>query len=231
MIAAPAERSKGGQNSAYEPLQCAFLFSRLDRSRIPKNMNRLLEKTIKEFDRINGEDPRRQKVGRKSYARELIFARKVYAWVERLNPSAPEDIRLAARSHTLRRWEIPRNRYRMDIGGYHQWRGATAAHAADAAAEILKRVGYPDVIVREVKRIIAGHRHPSDPDTQLLEDADVLAFLEIKLDDYLVRWDETKVQRILEGTWSKMSPAARGMALNMPLDSRVKKLIAGLPQN
>ncbi|MEK6683210.1 MAG: DUF4202 domain-containing protein [Nitrospirota bacterium] len=193
-------------------------------------MNKLLEKAIKEFDRINGEDPRQQRIGRKSYAREFIFAQKVYAWVERLSPSAPEDIRLAARSHTLRRWEIPRNGYRMDIGGYHQWRSATAAHAADAAADILKRVGYPDVIVREVKRIIAGHRHPSDPDTQLLEDADVLAFLEIKLEDYLARWDETRVRRILEGTWSKMSPAARGMALAMPLDPRVKKLIAGLPQ-
>lgn len=191
-------------------------------------MNKLLETAIKEFDRVNGEDLRQQTVGRKSYARELIFARKVYAWVERLDPSAPEDIRLAARSHTLRRWEIPRNRYRMDIGGYHQWRAATATHAADASAEILKRVGYPDAIVREVKRIITGHRHPSDPDTQLLEDADVLAFLEIKLEDYLARWDETKVQRILEGAWSKMSAAARRLALDLPLDSRVKKLIAGL---
>ncbi|MBI3810591.1 MAG: DUF4202 domain-containing protein [Nitrospirae bacterium] len=191
-------------------------------------MNKLLETAIKEFDRVNGEDLRQQTVGRKSYARELIFARKVYAWVERLDPSAPEDIRLAARSHTLRRWEIPRNRYRMDIGGYHQWRAATSTLAADAAAEILKRVGYSDAIVREVKRIITGHRHPSDPDTQLLEDADVLAFLEIKLEDYLARWDETKVQRILEGAWSKMSAAARRLALDLPLDSRVKKLIASL---
>ncbi len=191
-------------------------------------MNKLLEKAIKEFDQVNGEDLRQQTVARKSYARELIFARKVYAWVERLNPSAPEDIRLAARSHTLRRWEIPRNRFRMDIGGYHQWRAATATHAADAAAEILKRLGYSDMIVREVRRIITGHRHPNDPDTQLLEDADVLAFLEIKLEDYLTRWDETKVQRILEGAWSKMSSAARLLAMDLPLDSRVKKLIAGL---
>jgi hypothetical protein len=191
-------------------------------------MNNLLETAIKEFDRANGEDPRRQTVARKSYARELIFARKVYAWVERLNPSAPEDIRLAARAHTLRRWEIPRNRYRMDINGYHQWRSATASHAADAAAEILKHIGYADVIVREVKRIISGHRHPSDPDTQLLEDADALAFLEIKLADYLAQWDETKVLRILEGTWAKMSPEARRLAMGLPTDPRVKKLLTGM---
>jgi Domain of unknown function (DUF4202) len=190
-----------------------------------------LEKALKEFDRLNRRDPRRQTVNRRSYAREFIFAQKVHAWVERLNPSAPETVRLAARSHTLRRWEIPRNRYRMDIGGYHQWRDSTAAHAADAAADILKRVGYPERTIREVKRIINGHRHPGDPDTQLLEDADALAFLEIKLNDYLVRWDESRIRRILEGTWSKMSPGARRMALDLPMDSRVKKLIADLSQD
>jgi hypothetical protein len=186
------------------------------------------EIALKEFDRINRQDPRRQRVGGKSHPRELIFAKTVYAWVERLDASASEAVRLAARSHTLRRWEIPRNRYRMDVGGYHQWRGATAAHAADAAAGILKQVGFSEPIIQEVKRIINGHRHPSDPDTQLLEDADVLAFLEIKLEDYLARWDEAKVRRILEGTWSKLSMAARQMALAMKLDPRVRTLMTGL---
>lgn len=194
-------------------------------------MSALLEQALKEFDQLNRQDPRRQTVKRRSYARELIFSQTVHAWVERLNPSALETVRLAARSHTLRRWEIPRNRYRMDIGGYNQWRGATATHAADAAGEILKRVGYPEKTIREVKRIITGHRHPSDPDTQLLEDADVLAFLEIKLEDYLTRWDESRVRRILEGTWAKMSPAARQMALDLPMDPRVKKLVAAISQD
>jgi len=187
-----------------------------------------LEKALKEFDAINRQDPRRQRVGGKSHPRELIFAKTVYACLERLDASASEAVRLAARSHTLRRWEIPRDRYRMDVGGYHQWRAATAAHAADVAAGILKQIGFSDAIIREVKRIINGHRHPSDPDTQLLEDADVLAFLEIKLKDYLARWDEAKVRRILEGTWTKMSTAARQMALAMPLDPRVRTLMTGL---
>ncbi|MBI3596255.1 MAG: DUF4202 domain-containing protein [Nitrospirae bacterium] len=188
----------------------------------------LLEKALNEFDRVNRRDPRRQRVGRKSYARELIFAQTVFAWIERLDASASEAVRLAARSHTLKRWEVPRNRYRMDVGGYHQWRAATAAHSADAAAAILKRVGYPETTIREVQRIITGLRLPNDPGTQLLEDADALAFLEIKLGDYIAQWDEAKIRRILEGTWSKMSPPARRKAAELPLDPRVQMLITGL---
>jgi len=188
----------------------------------------LLIKALKEFDAINRQDPRRQRVGGKSHPRELIFAKTVYAWVERLDAAASEAVRLAARSHTLRRWEIPRNRYRMDVGGYHQWRAATATHAADAAADILKRVGYSEQTILEVKRITTGHRHPGDPDTQLLEDADALAFLEIKLGDYIAQWEEAKIRRILEGTWSKMSPLARQRAAELPLDPRVRMLMTDL---
>ncbi|HET6464386.1 MAG TPA: DUF4202 domain-containing protein [Nitrospiria bacterium] len=190
-----------------------------------------LEKALKEFDRINRQDPRRQRVGGKSHPRELIFAKTVYAWVERLDASASEAVRLAARSHTLGRWEVPRDRYRMDVSGYHQWRAATATHAADAAARILKRVGYPEQTILEVKRIITGHRHPGDPDTQLLEDADALSFLEIKLGDYIAQWDEAKIRRILEGTWSKMSPPARQRAAELPLDPRVQRLMTDLKKN
>jgi Domain of unknown function (DUF4202) len=186
------------------------------------------ENALKEFDRVNRRDPRRQTVNRKSQPREFIFARTVYAWVERLDPSASEAVRLAARSHTLRRWEIPRDRYRMDTVGYHEWRTVTAAHSAEAAAAVLKRAGYAEAAIREIRRLITGARHPQDPDTQLLEDADCLSFLEIKLAGYMTRWDEAKIRRILEGTWSKMSPAARHRALEIPLDPRVKKLILEL---
>lgn len=188
----------------------------------------LFEKSLKEFDRINRRDPRRKTVNRKSQPRELIFAQTVFAWVERLDPDASETVRLAARSHTLRRWEIPRDRYRMDTVGYHEWRSATAAHSAEAAAAVLKRAGYGESAIREVRRLITGLRRPQDADTQLLEDADCLAFLELKLGDYMTRWDEDKIRRILDGTWSKMSPIARHRALELPLDPRVKKLVAEL---
>ena len=191
-------------------------------------MSKPFEKALREFDAVNGRDPRTQTVEGKTYPRELIFARQVYAWVERLNPSASEEVQLAARSHTLKRWEIPRSGYGQDTTGYHAWRQATARHSAKAAEEILKRVGYPENRIRRVKQLITWQLFPRDPDAQLLEDADCLAFLEMKLADYLGQWDEAKVRRILSGTWSKMSEAARRKASDLPLDPRAKKLLSGL---
>jgi hypothetical protein len=193
-------------------------------------MSKLFEKALRAFDQVNALDPRTQTVQGKSYPRESIFARRVSAWVERLSPEAPEAVRLAARSHTLRRWEIPRNRYSMDTAGYHEWRAATAAHSANAAEAILKQIGYPEEAIGYVTQLITWKRFPQDPNAQLLEDADCLAFLEIKLSEYLEQWEDDKVRRILNGTWRKMTPTARHKALELPLDQRAKNILEGFKQ-
>ena len=191
-------------------------------------MSTPFENAVREFDEINGRDPRTQIVKGQNHPREQVFVRRVSDWVERLNPSASEAVRLAARSHTLRRWEIPRGDYRKGPAGYHEWRRATARHAADAATEILRETGIQEKTVQKVRGLITWELFPHDPDAQLLEDADCLAFLELKLTDYLGRWDEAQVHRILQGTWGKMSAAARRQALTLSLDQRVKEMIGRL---
>lgn len=186
----------------------------------------MLEIALQEIDKTNREDPRMQTVGGTTHPREWIFAQTVSKWMDRLNPNAPEAVRLAIRGHTLRRWEIPRNRFPMDTVGYHKWREATAKHSAKWTAEILNRVGYPDEVIEAVRKLITREIPPNHPDAQLLEDADCLAFLEIKLDQYLSEWDDQKMERILHGTWRKMSPEAHQAAQGLPLDPRIKKIIS-----
>ena len=194
-------------------------------------MNERFDRAMEEFDAANRRDPRRLSVQGTRHPREMIFSRRVQDWVERLDADASEGVRLAARAHTLRRWEIPRERYPRDTPGYHAWRKATAAHSARAAGEILGRLGYPPETVDRVRRLITGELFPSDPDAQLLEDADVLVFLEIKLSDYLGQWKEAKTARILQGTWAKMSPRARRAARDLSLDAGIRALIARLPED
>ena len=187
----------------------------------------LLQETLREFDDANRLDPRSQKVAGILHPRELVFSQRVSEWINRLSPEASESVRLAARSHTLRRWEVPRDRFAMDTAGYHQWRCATAEHSAREASHILERRGYPNAMVERVASLIKRELFPQDPDAQLLEDADCLVFLEIKLEEYLSQWDEEKVARVLRGTWSKMSESARGLAMDLPVPPEVRKVLEG----
>jgi Domain of unknown function (DUF4202) len=187
-----------------------------------------LLRAIDAFERINGLDTRRQRFQGHDRPRELVFSERVSHWLLRLAPDASETVRLAAAGHTLRRWEIPRDHYPHDTAGYHAWRDATAAHSAEVTEALLRPIGYSDELIQRVGRLVRREDFPRDPDAQLLEDADCLAFLELKLADYLHQWDEDTLTRILHGTWSKMSEQARALAQLALLDPRIKHLLERL---
>ena len=164
---------------------------------------------IKGFDQVNQQDPRTEIVDGDTMPKELLFARRVYGWIEKLVENPSETLLLAARSHTLRRWAIPRDRYAMTTHAYHQWRQALAELHAEEAEKILAEVGYGTETMDAVRKLITKASWPADNDALALADADCLVFLETKLGHYVDQWDEEKMSRVLRQTYSKMTPRAR----------------------
>lgn len=181
--------------------------------------------TIRRIDEANGEDPRTELVDGLAKARELLFARRVYDWVQKLVAEPSEELLLAARGHTLRRWMIPRDRYPRTTPGYRQWRKSLAAFHADQAAGILHEVGYPDATITRVRALILRENWRDDPEGRELEDADCLVFLETKLEGYLDEWEEKKTVNILKKTLRKMTPAAQELAGSLRLSDRCAELL------
>jgi len=180
---------------------------------------------IRRIDEANGEDPRTELVDGTSQARELLFARRVYEWVLKLVAEPSEELLLAARAHTLRRWMIPRDRYPMTTPGYHQWRDALAAFHADQVECLLREVGYPPQTIERVKALIIRQDWRNDPDGHILEDADCLVFLETKLEGYIDAWNEKKTVNILKKTLRKMTSDGKEHAGKLQLSDRCAELL------
>ncbi|MCH8881260.1 MAG: DUF4202 domain-containing protein [Planctomycetes bacterium] len=180
---------------------------------------------IKKIDAANQEDPRSEMVDGRPQPRELLFAQRVYQWVEQLAEDPSEELLLAARAHTLRRWMIPRDRYPMTTVGYHQWRNALAQFHADEAETILHAAGYPAEQIQSIKDFITKKNWPENKEACVLEDADCLVFLETKLSDYIDDWQDTKTLRILQRTIRKMTPEARTRAFQLKLGERERELV------
>jgi len=184
-----------------------------------------LERAIGAMDAVNARDPQTASFRGREGPRELIFAQCVYEWVRRLDPAASETLQLAARGHTLERWVVPRSEYPMDRAGYHAWRDACAEHHANVAGRILKEQHFDDESIHKVAALTLKKNLPGDPEAQTLEDADCLAFLEMKLADYVDEWEPDKAVRILKRTLRKMSPKAREIANTLELDPRARRLL------
>jgi hypothetical protein len=183
------------------------------------------ESAIAAFDQANAEDPTPEQVGGVARPRELVHAERLAAWVERLEPSPSEALRLAARCQHLQRWKIPRSSYPEGRVGYLQWRTQLARFHADRAAEILASAGYDRALIDQVRRINLKQGMRSDPDVQTMEDALCLSFVEHEFDAFAAKHDDQKLIEILRKTWKKMSPRGREAALALDVSPRLRELL------
>ncbi len=168
--------------------------------------------TLAAFDAANAGDPNRDE----GQPKELLYARRMSAMLERFAPEASESVRLAVRAQHIRRWETPRASYPEDRQGYLQWRSSLYAFHAETAGRILAENGYDAETIGRVKAAVGKKGLKSNAETQLLEDVTDLVFLEHYLAGFFARhpdYDEAKWIDILRKTWRKMSPAARAFVL------------------
>jgi hypothetical protein len=180
---------------------------------------------IARFDAANARDPNTTIVNGSPQPKELIYAKRMTEWLDRLEPNASEPVQLAARAQHLMRWSIPRSAYPMDRPGYLKWRTTLYDFHAEKAAEILREVGYDDQTIGRVRSLIRKEKIKTDPQMQLLEDVICLVFLENYFAEFAADHDEEKLIRILRRTWAKMSPRGHEAALGIEMPERERSLI------
>jgi hypothetical protein len=178
-------------------------------------------RAIAAIDAVHAEDPEKDAAGE---ARELVYARRMSAWLEKLAPDASEALRLATRCQHLRRWAIPRAGYPEGKIGYLRWRKEEALAHAALAGEILARAGY-GAEVKHVQSLIKKERIKHDAEAQLLEDAACLVFLEYEFAGFAGKHAEAKLVDILRKTWAKMSPLGQRQALGLQLPEPLRAIV------
>lgn len=168
------------------------------------------------IDAANSADPARLLAGGVERPQALVEGASAQEWLERLWPTAPEPVLLAARAHHLRRWEVPRSAYPRTREGYLAWRTRLYGFHAEALATLMLAAGYTNLDVELASRVLHKRAIKRDPHAQAHEDAVSLAFLEVRLPAFAQTVDDEQLLRALRKTWRKMSPAGRAAALGIP---------------
>src|SRR5688572_18669971 len=99
-------------------------------------MNDHLARALAAVDAANADDPTTVEVEGRSVPRELIYGRRMSAWLERLAPDASEPLQVAVRAQHIQRWKIPRASYPEGRAGYRRWRSELARMHAELAGRI-----------------------------------------------------------------------------------------------
>jgi len=184
---------------------------------------RRFEAVIARFDEENSRDPNRVEILGELVPRELFLAKRLGEWVLRLDPEASEALRIAARCQHIRRWEVKRESYPMDKGGYHRWKSHLKKFHAAIASEILRAGGYGEELIQAVQAL--NLKTSGSADAQTLEDALCLLFIEAQLQDLMGKSSEEKVINALQKSWAKMSLKARVLAEAIEVPAEVQRVI------
>ena len=188
-------------------------------------MNERFDRAIALIDEENSRDPNKGVCLGEEFPRELLYSRRLTDWLLRLEPNPSEALLLAARSQHIARWKIPRSQYPEGRTGYLQWRNELKRFHASCTSEILMRVGYDQTVIDRVRSLNLKQGFPSDAETQVLEDALCLVFLEFQFSDLAARLDPEKMLIAVRKSWGKMSAKARNLALKLPFSPAQKTLI------
>lgn len=184
-----------------------------------------LEKVLEAIDQYNKKDPKKEVFEGKTQPNELIYAIRVSNWVKILNENPREELLIAARGVHIGRFEIPRENYPAGLKGYYQWKTYLHQYHAEKVAIIMKENDYGDESIKKVSDIIIRKNLKTNHDTQTLEDAVSLVFLEVQLLPLMAKSTEEKVLNAILKTWSKMSVAGQAKALQLQLPPEAMKII------
>ena len=173
-------------------------------------------RAIELFDAANAADPNTLIETGKSIPRELLYAQRMSAMLQRFAPEADETISLAVRAQHIERWKIPRGSYPMNRAGYHAWRTTLYGFHAERASTLMREAGYDEPVIARVATMLQKE-NLTDPATQMMEDVAALVFLESYMADFAAQhpeYDESKWLRIIARTWRKMSSQGHAFALS-----------------
>ena len=174
-----------------------------------------IELAFNSIDEYNKKDPTIENWKGTDYPKEYLESTKRTTWLEKIAPTASDELKIATRSQHIGRWEIPRNTYESSRIGYLTWRSDLAKFHARKTSEILQNLNFDTNTIEKVKELNLKKGIKTNPEAQTIEDVLCLVFLENHIDDFAPSQDEEVLANIIQKTWKKMSDLGQAEALKI----------------
>lgn len=183
------------------------------------------ESAIILIDQKNAEDINTYQVHGLDYSKELLYSQRMSQKLLQFDPTASQQLQIAARAQHIGRWKIARDEYPMDRVGYLKWRETLKKMHAEMTADILKVVGYDDDFIERVSFLIHKKLIKKDYESQTLEDVICLVFLDYYFEEFAEKHDDEKIIDILKKTWAKMSEKGHQEAMKINYSEKSLSLV------
>ncbi len=159
---------------------------------------------------------------------DFTHANKTLQWLLVLKPDADEALQLAALAHDIERGVTGITDSNLkDMNSYDKRRGEHSERSADFSAEILKKHGFDEEFINRVVDFIKKHEIGGDEESNVLKDADSIAYFDYNIPGYLKRNGLEKARFKIKYMFERVSsPKAKEIIVNLnSKDPKTKRLV------
>lgn len=147
---------------------------------------------------------------------ELVHAKLVQKWVCKLQPKADEALKIAALSHDIDRAITGITEKDLkDFSKINDFKKEHSIRSAKFICDILKKYNYSSNVIKKIKHLVENHEFGGDTDTNLLTDADSLAYFEYNIPSYLKRNGEERTREKIKFMYNRLSKKAKSLVKNI----------------
>lgn len=157
-----------------------------------------------------------------------IHAENTLQWVLKLKPDADIALQIAALAHDIDRASKHKVQ-RKNFDGYDDFKDAHAKNSAKILKKILEKHDIPTKIIEKSCHLVSCHEVGGDRESNLLKDADSIAYFDYNLPFYFKRegWKET--MRRCKWGYSRLSPKMKKILLTIKhIDPEINRLLKEL---
>ena len=187
--------------------------------------NTRLNATFSAIDAINSEDPNITLVNGTNQPKELLYGHYMTECINQYWPNANELLQIAVRAQHIKRWHLQRTEFPEGKAGYLKWRIQQGKFHAELTKSIMIENDYTEEEAETTAKILRKEKLKTNEDTQTLEDVACLVFLQHYFDAFAAKHTQTKIIRILQLTWRKMSDQGHSIALKLTLPDHLAALV------
>lgn len=158
---------------------------------------------------------------------ELKHSELVLKWVLNLKPTADEALKIAALSHDIDRaiTKITEKDLK-DYSKINEFKKEHSIRSAKFICDILKKHDYPKEIIEKVKHLVENHEFGGDEETDILTDADSLAYFDYNIPSYFKRNGEERAKEKIKFMYRRLSAKAKKLVNQIKFkDQKIANLV------
>lgn len=183
-------------------------------------------KAVELINSVHNQDPNSETIDGVEVKAELLYSQRMLTILEKVQPNASFELKLAAQCQHISRWSIPRATFSMDKKGYYQWRAAIMEHQLNVSTHTLKQADVEEDAISIIVDALKNKADKTNLNASVIEDTACLTFIKWYLVPFAGQFDPEKAKVILQKTANKMSERGIKLISEIELSNDVQQVLS-----